>query len=326
MAMTTAIIGGAPRSGTTSLFRYLAAHPEVVASRVKETNFFLTEPNDSDPSAVLSRYAKLFQTAEHASVRLEASPAYFREATAVAPRIRQVLPEARLIFVLRDPVSRLYTFFRAQKERAAAHVHENVRFDDYVDIICNGGDWRRIGPDEHWSRFVAGGAAVGRYADTLDTFLAEFDAEQMRVLFLDHLHRDPRPVTRDCCTFLNIHPAAFDDYRFTVENQSVAVRNLRFYRLALGINRRFERLLSDAPAIRRGLRGLHAMLNHSPQPADGMSPEARQALAAYYAPANAALRNRLQDRFAITAFPAWLDAPDQIAATEPAQPERQVAL
>lgn len=97
------IVIGAERSGTTSLHSYLAAHPQVFMSRQKELNFFVAEKNWQRGRAWYER-----QFPEHADVRGESSPAYtaFPELAGVPERMASLVPDARLLYLVRDPVER----------------------------------------------------------------------------------------------------------------------------------------------------------------------------------------------------------------------------
>ena len=109
--MPNLFVIGAAKAGTTALYDYLAQHPDVFLSRVKEPMFFSREEN----------YAKgldwyegaYFQGAEHYPVRAEATPHYLYWSEKVAPRIKEAYAERLVKFVasFRDPVSRAYSWY-----------------------------------------------------------------------------------------------------------------------------------------------------------------------------------------------------------------------
>ena len=99
-------IVGAMKSGTTSLHAYLDSHPQIYMSEFKEPEYFAKE-------SVLSNgeewYLDLFATAKDASVIGESSTVYTNFPhfmTGVPERIAQFNPEARFIYLMRDPVQR----------------------------------------------------------------------------------------------------------------------------------------------------------------------------------------------------------------------------
>ena len=102
--MANFVIGGTEKAGTTSVFDWLSAHPAVCPSAKKETDFFRTGFT-GEPAVDGARYASFFERCDASRpVRMEASPGYLGEAATVAPRLRLLVPEAKLLFILRDPI------------------------------------------------------------------------------------------------------------------------------------------------------------------------------------------------------------------------------
>lgn len=87
-----AVIAGANKCGTTSLFRYLAAHPVVRGSRIKETGFFLS--NDAEQPDALETYLQHFgpAAARGDAVLLDGTPHYLESGSRVARRNRKSPP------------------------------------------------------------------------------------------------------------------------------------------------------------------------------------------------------------------------------------------
>jgi len=99
------IIIGSPKCGTTSLYYYLGLHPEIFMSREKELNFFMEERNWRRG---LDWYQAQFETSRSVSVWGEASPGYTHHPIfpGVPQRMHSVVPRARLIQIVRDPMKR----------------------------------------------------------------------------------------------------------------------------------------------------------------------------------------------------------------------------
>ena len=99
------IIIGSPKCGTTSLYYYLGLHPEIFMSREKELNFFMEERNWHRG---LDWYQAQFETSRKVSVWGEASPGYTHHPVfqGVPQRMYSVVPGARLIQIVRDPMKR----------------------------------------------------------------------------------------------------------------------------------------------------------------------------------------------------------------------------
>ena len=128
---------GAARSGTTSLYQYLARHPDVLMSTPKEPVFFEAEYENG-----LAYYRDRYFKGWNGEPALgEARPANLL-LSYVAPRIRESFPDAKLVAILRNPVDRAYSHwwvkycdgiekraFVAAVEENLARIASGVRFE-----------------------------------------------------------------------------------------------------------------------------------------------------------------------------------------------------
>jgi len=116
MALPTFFIIGAPKAGTTSLHHYLSQHPQIQMAANKEPRFFAGPENGMPfaPGRVdsLAAYEALFDPA--VGVRGEASTDYALSPcrTGVPQRIKAAVPDARLIYLVRDPLARTISDYR----------------------------------------------------------------------------------------------------------------------------------------------------------------------------------------------------------------------
>jgi hypothetical protein len=113
VSLPTFFIIGAMKAGTTSLHEYLSHHPEIHMSRVKEPHFF-TRPEDGpyrERVGTLPDYEALFTSSCH--VRGESSPGYshYPHHQGVPERIKAMLPDAKFIYLVRDPVDRIVSHY-----------------------------------------------------------------------------------------------------------------------------------------------------------------------------------------------------------------------
>jgi len=107
-ALPNLIIIGAQKCGTTSLHSYLSKHPEVSMSEPKELNFFIDRPAphstwDNGVDWYKARFDASKKVRGDASPNYTASPAF----PGVAPRMAELVPDAKLIFMVRDPIKRM---------------------------------------------------------------------------------------------------------------------------------------------------------------------------------------------------------------------------
>lgn len=102
------IIGGAPRSGTTSLAQALDQHPEIVMAKplIPEPKVFFRQASGG-ASAYLAHYSEFF-TEDESRLRGEKSSNYFENEDA-ARRMRETFRHMRFLFILREPVDRAYS-------------------------------------------------------------------------------------------------------------------------------------------------------------------------------------------------------------------------
>ncbi len=183
-ALPNVLIIGAAKCGTTSLHRYLALHPQVEMSRPKELKLF----NQKDWRGRLDWYRSHFRSG--LPVRGESSPTYtvHPRSAGVPERIREVIPDARLIYLVRDPI-----------ERLVAHYIEMValRFEDrpLPEALAD--------YDSPKNRIVP----PSRYAYQLERYRACFPVSQILVLDqLDLLTSRPETL-RKVFSFIGVDPS-----------------------------------------------------------------------------------------------------------------------
>jgi hypothetical protein len=179
--LPTFLVIGAMKSGTTSLYEYLKAHPQVVMSRKKEPDFFVEELN-------LRRgmvwYEEQFACASLQAVAFgEASTSYtkyplFRH---VPSRIAKAIPDVRLIYLIRDPIERM----RSQ------YLHELLLGDVREPIDT------ALLSDTRYRDF-------SNYALQLSQYLEYFPREQILVVQAEHLRNDRRAVVRQIGDFIGV--------------------------------------------------------------------------------------------------------------------------
>lgn len=217
------IIAGTSKAGTTSVFNYFARHPQICPAE-KETRFFLDVNYPLSSSKRFQKhgpdvYLSLFDAGPRDAWRFEATPDYLYSATA-ARAIHDTLPDVRLIFILREPVSRLLSWYRFGRKRA--EIGLDSTFDEYISMQRrNGGG----GSDCRHKHPAYCALQHGRYSTYLQEWLELFGRSSLYIGFCEHLERDPCVFVRSICNWAGLEPAYFDDYQFTVMNKGSDVRN-----------------------------------------------------------------------------------------------------
>lgn len=177
------IVIGAMKSGSTSLHRYLDKHPQIAMARDKELNFFLGRRNWDRGVAW---YRRQFAAAP---VRGETSPNYTKFPTypGVPQRIAEVVPEVKLIYVLREPV-----------ERTLSHFHHNL-----ADGLERRPLEEALLGDVERNHYLA----CSRYRQQLGEYLRVFDREQIHVVLLEDLSHDLGATMHQIFEFLGVDTA-----------------------------------------------------------------------------------------------------------------------
>ena len=183
-----ALIIGAMKAGTTSLFNYLAEHPEIAASKIKEPNFF----TDAEKwSRGLSWYESLWNwKPEIHRVAMEASTAYTKlpSFSNAAQRIAHMStnghPRFKFIYIMRDPI-----------ERIESH-HAHAQTDGW---LSNKASLKHGMVHKHLIE-------VSKYAKQIDEYYKRFPEQDIKLLVLEELKSNPLNNLKDICRFLGVDP------------------------------------------------------------------------------------------------------------------------
>jgi hypothetical protein len=262
-ALPNLIVIGGLKCGTTSLHHYLNLHPAIAMSRPKELNFFVAElnwPLGAD------WYASHFDPAD--PVRGESSPHYTNRPRfeRVAERMRDMLGgDARLIYVVRDPIDRMLS-----------HYLHNV-----------GGGYEHRALEEALTDPHSTYVSRSRYFFQLEPYWQAFGPESVRIVTREELLRDRPATMRRAFEFVGVDPRFTSEQferewetgtakgrgRFRIMDRAVRLPGLR------ALDRNFDRLPES-------LRWLVERLVHDPRAGEVPKPQLPDSL-----------RGRLADLF-----------------------------
>lgn len=291
MTLPNVVVAGAPKCGTTSLFIWLSAHPQVCASTLKETRFlFDAEARRLRRAANihehgLAAYEAYFAhcDASRAEVVLEATPGYLYQRT--APRVLSTFdPTPQILFMLRKPSDRVYSVYHSL--RFLAFLDPTVGFREYVERL-RGGD-RRV--DDAIER--------SQYIDYLRVWLEQFPRSNVHLLLLEQMRDDPRSFMKELSGRLGIGPDFYDSYEPPYKRPTHEIRRPKLHHAMA----RTVTLVGRDPdgKARRFLReafgGAYASLNVNPK-APTKTAEDRELLREldrHFAPYNARLSRELK--------------------------------
>ena len=204
MTLPNFLIIGAAKSGTSSLYMYLKQHPEIYMSPVKEPHYFSFDdeskmtkgPGDPIHKAITNfdSYQAQFDGVTDEKAIGEASTSYLYRAEA-AGRIHAMLPDAKLIAILRNPVDRAFSAYmhvvrdkrETSKDFAEALTREESRKAD---------NWE---PIWHFT-------SVGHYYEQLKRYYDLFPSEQIRVYLYEDLANNLNNMLVEIYEFLGVDP------------------------------------------------------------------------------------------------------------------------
>jgi hypothetical protein len=270
VALPDFFVAGVPKAGTTALHSALARHPALFMSPVKEPKFFLTDgppPTEGGPGDAKTYrehvwrradYEALFYGAPAGSLKGESTPFYLYSRPAQA-RIKAMIPAARLIIVLRDPVERAHSNWTHLWSAGLDPC------DDFVRACQLEPERTAAGWADFW-RYTG----LGMYGEQLQHLHTLFGRDQVLVIRYRSLIVDPVHTLDRVCAFLGVatglvaelprenvtahpHPSIRHRVVGTARRASAAVSAVLPGHLGAGVTDRLEHMLQADAAPRRPL-------------------------------------------------------------------------
>lgn len=205
MSLPDFLVVGAPKAGTTALHVALSGHPRLHLSQVKEPKYFLADdvppPQFGGPGDVAtfrsqvwrqSEYEALFDAAPPGALGGESTTLYLRDRDAHL-RIHRLIPRAKLIAVLRDPVDRAHSNWTHLRSAGLEPERDFLKACDREDERAAKG-WAPF-----W-RYLE----QGRYGEQLEHLYTLFPREQVLVLLYRDYREKPRETLNAVCEFLGV--------------------------------------------------------------------------------------------------------------------------
>jgi len=240
-ALPDVVILGAQKCGTSSLQGYLVQHPGVIAPLRKEVHYF-----DLNFARGEAWYRAHFGRDGEPGLNLDASP-YYLYHPAVPARMHALLPDAKLIVLLRDPVRRAYSHYWHERDKG----RETLSFEDAIAAEPG-----RLGQAE--AQLASGEIessrehqlhsylARGRYAEQLERWLAAYPRERLLVLRFEDFVGAPLAGLNRTLEYLGLPPMTTLDLearntrKYPPMSDETAARLREYY---APHNRRLETLL-----------------------------------------------------------------------------------
>lgn len=182
MPAPTFVIIGAARCGTTSMARWLDAHPDVFITKPKEVFFFSHEGNYHKGWA---HYLKLYENAGTVIARGEATTDYSHvvQFPDTPKRIAKHIPDCRLIYMVRHPVERIASQWALARSHGSTSLSLSRAVFGLPELI-----------------------QVSHYLTTMQAYLNWFSEEQICTVMFEDFTRDPRSQAQRCLSHIGVDP------------------------------------------------------------------------------------------------------------------------
>lgn len=233
-------IVGAPKAGTTSLYKYLNQHQDVVMSSVKEPNYFSKEELESQDLYYASKnitdekdYHSLFQTNGEKKKLGEASVSYLFYPK-VSKRIFTYNKDAKIIIILRNPVDRAYSHYKMDFRLGFVK-------RDFEDLVLNN--------NQEGSLFYQQYIDLGLYHLQVKSYIDEFGSTNVCVMFYEDLKKDRATFVNNIFSFLNLKSDSNINFNLKYNKSKLPSNNFMRYLYSISLVRKTASFLFNERLI-----------------------------------------------------------------------------
>ncbi len=275
--LPTFTVIGAMKAGTTSLYHYLNAHPEIVMSKTKEVNFFSSaEKYGMGIESYEAEFVGEGKACGEGSVNYSKYPLFPH----VPERMHKVLPGAKLIYIVRDPIERLRSQYlhRWYDGLAEASMEHALAKREKNRLVLN--------EEEPCIQF-------SRYHMQIEQYLRYYPVEQILITTTEELKRDPRKTMQCVFDFVGVDSAFYSE-DFTVVHNYTSGKGMRRFLSRLGLKNIVKRLVPPR------LLNVHRRMTDEKTVKPSFSSELRESLVNYFRSDVEKLRSLTGQR-----FPDW---------------------
>src|SRR3990167_3655436 len=201
MTLPDFVIIGAMKCGTSSLHAQLAAQPQFFMSEPKEPNFF---SNDETFAKGEAWYRGLFKDAPSGAIKGESSTHYTKLPTypKTVERLGRLIPDAKFIYVMRDPVERLVSHYIHEWTQGVITCGIDEAIEKHPELV-----------------------AYSRYAFQLDPYVARFVRERILPVLFEEMTASPDAELKRIAAFLGAQGDV--RWRDDLEAQNVSSERIR---------------------------------------------------------------------------------------------------
>ena len=214
--LPTIFIIGVQKGGTTSLLTDLIQHPEIIAPKYKET-FYFNDVNNFNKG--LNWYKSHFPLNLSNKIKtIDASANYF-ESIDAAKKIKEVVPDAKIILLLRNPVDRAFSHYKMAVKRG----FEKLSFEAALESEQSRIEYGKSMGEHNYAFQKLGYASKGKYSDFLPSWLNQFNKDEILILSSEEYFNTPKKTLEQIVHFLNLNPFSFDTVNWKNKGNSETI-------------------------------------------------------------------------------------------------------
>ena len=212
MTLPNFLIVGAAKSGTSSLYEYLAQHPDIYLCPVKEPCYF----SDGNPSLVRTdqEYEALFDGRTSEKAVGEASASYLHDPEAPG-KIKALLDGVKIIIILRNPVNRAYSQWGQIFYQLG---YEKLSFENALEAEADRISQGKFGETSPFYYGFYRYFHAGLYHEQVKRYIDTFDRERVQVHIFEEFIKDPIKSCKEIFMFIGVDP----DFRPVTEKHNPA--------------------------------------------------------------------------------------------------------
>ena len=221
----------------------MSEHPEVCVSDEKETNYFADKKNPWLNQKLnyhlygIEGYERCFAGCadKKPKIYFEASPGYHFEQKTPFEAIPRIKPTPKIIFVLRKPSSRIYSFFN--------YVQNNMQLTDkdwsFADTVKYVLPRKRkeLLKEDVFLEMTSAFLETCKYIEYLPAWFDAFGRGNVKVLILERMKTDRVGFMKELSEFVGVDPGFWDSYGFPDQNVTYKVKSRRLHKLASSLSR-----------------------------------------------------------------------------------------
>lgn len=208
MSRPNFFIAGAPKSGTTSLYKYLRSHPRIFMPHAKEPHYFAEDFVNYPAVREEADYLKLFKKSTDVHLAIGEASVWYLYSKVALDLIRDFNPDARIIVMLRNPVDLAY----AMHGQALYNFNENEPDFEKAWLLQNERARGKHIPKGCRAEQILQYQKLASLGHQVEHLLNVFPHRQVSILFFEEFIADPAGTYRKTLDFLGVPDDGRNDF------------------------------------------------------------------------------------------------------------------